>query len=131
LLKWVLPEEREPHVAEALEIRDAFVAGRIRLLVPALWLFEAGNMLGLCHPDTAVERLSALMDAGIPEAEVDREWKCVTLNLMNKHRVTFYDASYHALAIVNRGVFVTADARYLRKVGSASSLRLLSEWRAR
>lgn len=129
LLKWVLPGEREPHVTEALEIRDAFVAGKIRLLVPALWFFEVGNMLGLYHPTTAEERLSALVDASIPEAALDREWQSVTLNLVNKHRVTFYDASYHALAIVNRGVFVTADAKYQRKLGSDSAVRILQDWK--
>ena len=36
LLKWVLPEEREPHAAQAIAIRDVFIAGRIRLLVPPL-----------------------------------------------------------------------------------------------
>ncbi len=131
LLKWVLPGEREPHVTEALEIRDAFVAGKIRLLVPALWFFEVGNMLGLYHPATAEERLSALVDAGIPEAALDREWQSVTLNLVNKHRVTFYDASYHALAIVNRGVFVTADAKYQRKLGSDPAVRILPDWKTR
>lgn len=37
LLKWVLPEEREPHAAQAIAIRDAFIAGRIHLLSLASW----------------------------------------------------------------------------------------------
>jgi len=37
--------------------------------------------------------------------------------LTRSFKVTFYDAAYHALAIVERGVFVTADLQYLKKGG--------------
>jgi predicted nucleic acid-binding protein len=47
---------------------------------------------------------------------------------VKKYGVSFYDASYHALAIIEKGVFVTADARYLRKVGSGQAIRHVSEW---
>jgi hypothetical protein len=44
LLKWVLPEEGEPWVGEALRLRDDFETGRADLLVPSLWYYEAGNV---------------------------------------------------------------------------------------
>ena len=42
--------------------------------------------------------------------------------------VTYYDAACHALAIVNRGVFVTADERYVRRAAEAGFLKRLEDW---
>jgi hypothetical protein len=35
---------------------------------------------------------------------------------MKKHSVTFYDAIYHAIALTQKGLPVTADEAYYRKV---------------
>jgi predicted nucleic acid-binding protein len=128
LLKWVLPEEREPYAAQAIAIRDAFIAGRIRLLVPALWFYEVGNVLAAHYPDSAPERLAALAAFRLPEARPTSAWRERIIKLAAEHGVTFYDASYHALAAVLGGVFVTADEKYLRKAGSDSHLLGLAHW---
>lgn len=128
LLKWVLPQQREPHVDEAVAIRDAFVAGQIQLLVPSLWFFEAGNVIALHYADSAAQRLGTLTDLSIPEAAPYRQWRDTSVGLVRKHKVSFYDASYHALAIVRQGIFVTADARYIRKTGSSGAIMALSDW---
>ena len=39
-------------------------------------------------------------------------------------------ASYHAHAIIGRGVFVTADERYIGHAGQAGFVMPLSEWTA-
>jgi predicted nucleic acid-binding protein len=128
LLKWVLPEEREPHAAQAIAIRDAFIAGRIRLLVPPLWFYEVGNVLVAHYPDSAAERLAALAAFRLPEARPTSAWRERIIKLAAEHGVTFYDASYHALAAVMGGVFVTADEKYLRKAGTDSHLLGLARW---
>ena len=128
LLKWVLPEEREPHAAQAIAIRDAFIAGRIRLLVPPLWFYEVGNVLVAHYPDSAAERLSALAAFRLPEARPTSAWRERIVKLAAEHGATFYDASYHALAAVMDGVFVTADAKYLRKAGPDPHLLGLASW---
>jgi predicted nucleic acid-binding protein len=128
LLKWVLPEEREPHAAQAVSIRDAFIAGRIRLLVPSLWFYEVGNVLVAHYPDSAAERLAALAAFRLSEARPTSAWRERIVKLATDHRVTFYDASYHALAVVLGGIFVTADDKYLRKVGPDPHLLGLAHW---
>lgn len=55
LLKWVLPPENEEYVERALALAQAFNAGRIRVLVPSLWIYEVGNVLALKHPDLAYD----------------------------------------------------------------------------
>jgi len=128
LLKWVLPEEREPHVMQAIAIRDAFVGGRVRLLVPPLWFYEVGNVLVSHYPDSAAERLAALAAFHLPEARPTAAWRERTIKLAAEHKVTFYDASYHALAVESDGIFVTADEKYLRKAGPDSHLLGLASW---
>lgn len=131
LLKWVLPEEREPHAAQAIAIRDAFIAGRIRLLVPPLWFYEVGNVLVTHYPDSSTERLAALAAFRLPEARPTSAWRERIIKLAAEHKVTFYDASYHALAVVQDGIFVTADEKYLRKTGTDSHLLSLASWSPR
>ncbi|MGH8665115.1 MAG: type II toxin-antitoxin system VapC family toxin [Burkholderiales bacterium] len=128
LLKWVLPEEREPYAAQAVAVRDAFIAGHIRLLVPALWFYEVGNVLVTHFADSAAGRLATLAAFRIPEARPTSLWRERILKLTAERGVTFYDASYHALADVSDGIFVTADAKYLRKAGPDSRLLSLASW---
>lgn len=128
LLKWVLPEEDEPWVGEALRVRDDFEAGRADLLVPSLWYYEAGNVLALHYAESAWDRLAALVGLRLSVAEPSETWRAKTLDLTKTHGVTFYDASYHALAMVHNGVFVTCDEKYLRKASVAGYIVHLEDW---
>ena len=42
--------------------------------------------------------------------------------------MTFYDAAYHALALVEHGTFVTADGKYFTKAKKAGAIALLSDF---
>lgn len=130
ILKWVLPVAEEPHAGAAQAIRDAFVAGDIELLVPSLWLFEIGNTLARKYPIHAPSMLEVLVSLQIPEAPMTRECRTTALGLAVRHRTTFYDASYHAVAMTRRGVFVTADEKYLERVKAEPHARHLEAWAA-
>jgi predicted nucleic acid-binding protein len=47
---------------------------------------------------------------------------------MKDFRVTFYDAVYHAVALLRKGVFVTADEAYFRKAGRRGGVSLLRDY---
>lgn len=128
ILKWVLPAEEEPYADAAEAIRDAFVAGDLDLLVPSLWLFEVGNTLARKYAMQAEALLETLASLQIPEAGMTGEWRGITLGLAVRHQTTFYDASYHALAMTRNGVFVTADEKYLERVKPEPHARHLREW---
>ncbi|MCI0421921.1 MAG: type II toxin-antitoxin system VapC family toxin, partial [Acidobacteria bacterium] len=98
LLKWVLPPENEEYVEQALALALAFNAGRIRMLVPSLWIYEVGNVLALKHPDLAEQQLSRLRRMEIPEISPDEATVQHTLRLVTTKKVSFYDAAYHAIA---------------------------------
>jgi predicted nucleic acid-binding protein len=129
LLKWVLPSEDEPHADNALLLRAAILDSTVHAMIPTLWLYEVGNTVARRFPDHAQAWLSALMKFAIEEAPPSKQWLTKALELVQQHDVTFYDAAYHAVAIVNGGCFVTADSRYVNKTASSGSVVVLSDWR--
>ena len=98
-------------------------------LLPALWLYEAGNTIARRFPMHASSWLSALIKFGLQEASPSRLWVLKALELTQRYEVSFYDAAYHALALIRKGVFITANSRYVNRVGEAGSVVALSEWR--
>jgi predicted nucleic acid-binding protein len=124
LLKWVIPTVEEGRDS-AIELREAAIAGRLSLIVPPLWLYEVGNTLARRFPDHALRLLEALVAFGLVERTATKAWREQALALTSDYAATFYDAAYHALALVEGGVFVTADSDYVRKTGAAGGVRLL------
>lgn len=128
LLKWVLRAPDEPDTEKALALREATISGAVTMVVPRLWLYEVGNTLTRRFPAQAEALLEALLDFGLIEARRSPRWLRQTVSLAMEYGVTFYDAAYHATALVCGGVFVTADERYVRRAASAGGLMLLREW---
>lgn len=123
--QWLFEDEASPEADAAL--------ASIRLggaVVPALWPVEITNVLGIAErrgrltPDGVVGALALLRSlpldvAGPPAlAEVGG-----VLELMRRHRLTAYDATYLELAIRLRLPLATKD-RELLAVASAVSVPL-------
>src|SRR5690606_35707435 len=104
--------------------------GKYRLLVPSLWLFETANLLPRSFPLKAHDLLEALMDFGFEEITPNPSWMETAISLCKRHKVTFYDAAYHAAAIVEKGTFVTADVRYAKKAHASGFISELSRWKS-
>lgn len=127
LLKWVLRSDREGDHDKALALKTAWVAGSCDIVVPTLWVFEVGNVLGRSEPQMAGALLDAMLELGMREAPA-ASYAAAGLRLMREHEVTFYDAAYHALAIREGGVMLTADHAYVRKASRAGHVRALRDW---
>ncbi|HZE44457.1 MAG TPA: type II toxin-antitoxin system VapC family toxin [Steroidobacteraceae bacterium] len=128
LLKWVLPSDDEPDTDRALQLRTSILEESVRSLLPSLWLYEVGNTIARRFPAHAVSWMSALMKFELKEAPPTPVWLTTTLELTSKYEVTFYDAAYHALALIHKGTFVTADTRYVKKVADDGNVVALSDW---
>lgn len=96
--------------------------------VPSLWLYEVGNILSRNFPAHALALLESLVAFGIQEGNAGEEWRKHAMTLVHDYRVTFYDAAYHALAVVEHGTFVTADGKYFAKAKAAGGIVLLSDF---
>ena len=129
ILKWVLPREEEPGWDRARAILDRFVIGELNLAVPSLWYFEAGNTLvRRFGTSPGAGFLRWLQELALPEVPPAEGWGRTALDLVADHGVTFYDASYLAVAMARGGTLVTADAAFVRKVGQRPGLALLDRF---
>ena len=128
ILKWALPSDAEPDVDKALPLRNAIRDDLVRAVVPTLWIYEVGNTVARRFPEHASAWLAALLKFGLEESPSSPQWLAQTLELVQRYAVTFYDAAYHATALVQGGVFVTADLRYVRHASPHGAVISLNEW---
>jgi len=129
LLKWVMGTENESDHHQAMRLRDALLAGELEIRAPTLWRYEIGNVLGLKQPRLAAEMMGSLLAYEFEEVPLRTEYALEVLEHMREVAgVTFYDAAYHVLALRTKGVYVTADAAYVRRAKRKGHVALLAEW---
>jgi predicted nucleic acid-binding protein len=129
ILKWVLEKESEPDQEQACRLQDAMMADRVSMMLPALWRYEIGNVLGLKQPDLAMELMSALLAYDFEEVPLEAAYALAVLEHMREVKgVTFYDSAYHVLAIRTKGLYLTADRVYMKRAKRKGHIALLSEW---
>ena len=127
LLKWVLESDDERDRDRALEIRDDWLSGRCTIVLPSLWFFEVGHILGLKQPKMAVPLMRILIRYSFEE-ETPEEICEKIFELMRTFKITFYDAAYHAVAIKRSGIMITADDAYCQKASGAGHVARLRNW---
>jgi len=125
ILKWVLGDEQEPDQHKALDLLNAWVEGRVELLAPSLWEYEAGNFLGRHFPGQAVEKMDLIANLKFSSLPLTGNMHRLCFEWMARNGVTFYDACYLALAEETGSVLVTADAKFAEKMGHPKAVRLL------
>lgn len=126
--KWFLMETGSER---AIELRDEFASGRLKLAVPSLLLYEVMNTLrfsgGFASPDllVAAESLSKYrFDIWRPRGKLLR----LSSELSMRKDLTVYDASYLALAQRINSKVITEDRELLDKFPSQTMA--LSEFRS-
>ena len=127
IIKWALLEI--PNCDEALALRQDFFEEHIELIVPTHCFSEVGNILGRIKPDIAVSFMSFLFNSAIEERALSLNIVTLTFKLMEQYPgVTFYDAAYHALAIQEKGTFISADVKYVKKTRGEGHIMLLKDY---
>lgn len=125
ILKWVLGKNEEGQ-DKAKELLQEWVVGEHDFILPSLWSFEVGNILGLKRPDDAEKLMELLIEYKFKEHQMTKELAVESFELMNNYKgITFYDAVYHAVALENNGVLVTADKSYFKKVKETGKIILI------
>jgi len=67
-----------------------------RGVLPSLWFFEVGNIVGLKQPSSASLLMETLTSFHFDEESAHAIYERA-FELMKRFKVTFYDASYHAV----------------------------------
>jgi predicted nucleic acid-binding protein len=128
LIKW-FKTRGEELLAEAEQLLEEIERCHIQVHVPALLLYEIGHILllktrlGLAALDEAVQRLEALPFVVAPPATPLLKR---ALRLGREFSLTFYDASFLALAVELDCPLVTADQRLFEHARSLQRVRHLS-----
>ena len=115
VLKW-FHDEGETEVAPARALLDAHRAGRERVVVLDLLVYELGNVLlrPLRLPAAAVrEQLAAVLVLCGPVVHPPLTWLEAAADLGERHRLTFYDAGWAAAAQALGCPLVSADRQLL------------------
>lgn len=103
---------------KALQVRDAFVEGKIGLLAPEHLLYEVGNSIGknkaLAQED-AVTAIKNLADLEIELVHLSQEMSGNAMNVARDLSITFYDATYVMLANHFDAPLISADQMVLSK----------------
>ncbi len=110
-LKWFLPVDREPGAVTA---RSAI--GRLAMRTTALAVYEVGNILVRSSgwsTEQLVAGLGLLLEICGEPIELLAEDHPVTVRLALDHGLTFYDASYVAIAQRVGRPLISADADLL------------------
>jgi len=129
VLKWVFKDPKEDHTEQALLLLDEWVEGRINLIVPTLWCFEVGNILGLKSTNLASETMALLLEYHFEEQAMNTEICQLIFSIMDDCKVTFYDAAYHAVALTRSATLLTADETYVHKANQLGQVMLLKDWK--
>jgi len=128
ILKWAFSSPDEQDGDKALDLLNRWLSGACDFILPKLWAFECGNVLGLKNSANAREIMEIFLGYRFAECELTDAISAVTLQIMLDCKVTFYDAVYHAVAQERQGTLITADAAYYRKAHAKGRIMMLEEF---
>lgn len=128
ILKWAFHSPEEQGRDKAMDILHFWLSGKGEMILPKLWAFEVSNVLGIKNPQFAQNLMEILIGYRFPEHETTPELCSEAIKLMNRYRVTFYDAVYHTVALLKKGTMITADKIYFRKAAKAGNVVMLEDF---
>lgn len=102
---------------------------KISIFVPEIFRFEFFNTV-LLKKDLkiATQAFAFFMEKQVSFIPFEDDLMEKASQLVKKHpKVSFYDASYHALAKAYEGIFITADKKYYEQVKNEGNIELLEK----
>ncbi|HEX6084926.1 MAG TPA: type II toxin-antitoxin system VapC family toxin [Thermoanaerobaculia bacterium] len=128
--KWLIPDAAEEDVPAAKALLIDHMEGRLQIAVPSLLYYEVANILlfGRSRPpvDEAAEALGDLFSMPLTVVGPQPDGADEALRLASRHGLSYYDATYVALAEALDCSLVTADQRLARRVRPNGRVRLLA-----
>jgi predicted nucleic acid-binding protein len=127
---------QESDKQDAIDLITELSKQHYKVLVPDLFLYEVLTIAAISNFPT--HKAHALMiqyqSANLQLVTLDNESikKAIAICEAGHKKSgfpSFYDASYHALAILNHCHFITADKRHLSKTEQWGHIILLKDWK--
>jgi predicted nucleic acid-binding protein len=118
IIKWLLPDEEDP---VAMNIKNDFAAKEMTISIPYLTYYEVGNVLKIAvkrdriTKDIAEKLYQAFVNLDFV-VYATRDLSMLTISKTLEYDISFYDASYIALAEYLNIPFLTADSKLANNV---------------
>ena len=125
ILKWVLGNERESDHEQAMALLETWTEGDIELSAPILWQYEVGNFLGRILQEEAMDKMNLLLNLNIRNVSFTNGMWRQCFSWMRQKSITFYDASYLAVAFEVQGTLITADEKFAGEMEETNRICLL------
>jgi predicted nucleic acid-binding protein len=126
ILKWVIGNERESDHKQAMALLETWSEGDIELSAPILWQYEVGNFLGRSLQEEAMDKMNLLLNLNIRNVAFTSGMWRQCFSWMKQKNITFYDASYLAVAFEVQGTLITADEKFAGEMEETNRICLLS-----
>lgn len=125
ILKWVLGEETENDFPAAYKILDDFINENLEIHLPEIWKYEVGNVLGIKQSKESTSLMEVLIDYSFTEHILNKKDCIEILKLQSKISFsTFYDISYHYIAMKIGGILITSDNKYYQSAKKLGFIKL-------
>lgn len=122
---------------QAIELITELTNRNYQVIVPSLFLYEVLTIASVSNFPTqqAYELITQYQTANLELIELDQSCILKAIKISETgHKKSgfpsFYDASYHALAILNNCTFITADNRHISKTAQFGHIVLLKDWKS-
>lgn len=129
--KWFIPDAAEKDVPAAKTVLVDHMEGRVEIAVPSLLYYEVANILlfGRSRPpiDEAEEALSDLYSIPLVVVVPAPDTAEAAFRFASHYGLSYYDASYVALAETLDCMLLTADQRLVRSTRASGRVRLLND----
>ena len=103
--------------------------GNVDIAILPLVYWEVGNWAIRHHPKMATELISSILLWDTIEHPLDIYVIGKAVDIAARYKgTTFYDASFHALAIILGGTFLTNDKAYYKATHTLGHVRLLRDY---
>jgi predicted nucleic acid-binding protein len=127
IIKWIIEEDDRD---KAIELKRKFLQEEIELGIPTLAYYEVMNYLSRLYPLKSMLFFSQILMLKMTDFFVTLENIAETIDVTQKlPKTTFYDATYHALAIQHNGTFITADEKYYNQAKPLKHIQLLKNYK--
>ena len=116
VVKWFVYEEGSD---KALEIRDKYISGELKLIAPENINFEVLNALYYkrLFSEEEIKEIAEALDAFSFELyPLKGGYAKKTVEVAFKNSITIYDSSYISLAIMKNTCMYTADEKLMEKI---------------
>jgi len=127
----------EPDHQQAVDLITILSEQNYQVIVPSLFQYEVLSIAGVSKfpIQQAYALIQQFQKANLELIELDQTTILKAIEICEQGHEksgfpSFYDASYHALAISNECQFVTADKRHVAKAKNFGNVTLLKDWKS-